>query len=305
MWKTLKIQRLIGCIFVMPFLFIWPISPLFSSNIDSVFIPHEHGIENATAALPVPALLFPVSGEKLSFNRDESSYFIWGIDTIKFPGNEYVYDFLMVQVSPGQKPEEAIEKNQPFYSQNEIDNYYLSYPWNAPDMKDGDYAWRITVYKKSDYAVKINSLAQEFKIIQGGDTWQQKVELKYQNQYTELKEKLDASYQMAFDKKVYFKYEELYEISSTQKLRFKIYDEARNTPVYTDESGTVFPSGAAPAVVIHTGTQYLVVNLESAPGISTGKFYTLEIWNAKNERWFLRFFTAYAEPFIKAVIKKG
>lgn len=240
---------------------------------------------------PVPRLWYPFPNMQIPFVQGELFTFIWGIDSVKYPPEiyPYVYDFRLVRINAGQTPEQAILNNPPVYSRIDIADYYFNYPWNAPILSEGYYAWRVSSKQGGSgapspaIAIYISDLAANPSLV------------RYDNYYTELREKPDASFQVAHDSRLLIKYEELYEVGPNQKLRFKVYNNTNEVIIKTDEDGTIV-TGSAQEVAIKTGLNYLTLNFETTIPIYWGIFYLLEVWNAKNERWYLRFTTDRSDP---------
>ena len=106
------------------------------------------------------------------------------------------------------------------------------------------------------------------------------------NHYMYLRERLDGSYQIAYDKQVWLHYLEPYTIPDTQGLRFRVFDDNHSLVVETDEDG--IPSNPnCPRVPIEYGDNWVVVNLSSLT--SFDQFYTMEVWDSKGETRYLRF----------------
>ena len=106
------------------------------------------------------------------------------------------------------------------------------------------------------------------------------------NYYMYLKEKLDGSYQVAYDKQVWLHYEEPYSVTDTQCLRFRVFDDNHSLVVETDEYG-IPANPNCPRVPIQYGDNWVTVNLSSLT--SFDQFYTMEVWDSKGETRYLRF----------------
>jgi hypothetical protein len=97
---------------------------------------------------------------------------------------------------------------------------------------------------------------------------------------TVLRRKLDGGYYLVgTDNMVHFKFEEEYSISSGISLSYKVYDAKRND---LTTNTNVVPT----TTTVSYG--YNRFNL-SVAGLSQGSYYTLEVYNSKNEKWYLRF----------------
>lgn len=233
-------------------------------------------------AAPSPAvngtgmIVYPISTDSMLFSRDDFFTFIWD-DTAM----QYVpYEFILVPLNPGQNPKEAIYLNDTILYKDSILNYYLNYPWDAPNLDTGAYAWGV---KKNGASYDVAS----FRIY---DHVAFPVKpLRLPNYYAKLQERLDGSFQVVFDKRLWIHYKEWYQVSTTQGLRFRIWNAWRTLLIAeTDETGHL-TVGNIPLVPIQYGDNWLQINLESCIGIGTSPFYYLEVWNEKGETEYLRF----------------
>lgn len=231
---------------------------------------------------------FPPNGYKVSFDPAEPVMFIW-TDSLR---DHIPYRFVLVQMKDGQKPEEAIKYNTPVFQVNEVRNYYVYYPENLPWFKNStSYAWQVTSLKDG------SMVTGDFYYVESNQKYY--YTLRYYNRFAELKEKLDGSYQIAFDKLIRIHYTELYQVSPNQGLRFRILDKDRRILVQTDEEGKIINATNIPAVPIRRRENWVTVNLNQVPDniIDYGPFYYLEVWNEKGEYYFLRFQCDYSQPF--------
>jgi hypothetical protein len=241
--------------------------------------------ENLSIKNETIQLVYPVDME-VPFTRDDFFTFIWS-DKI----SEYApFEFKLVPLYDGQSPKDALAYNTPIFVLTKITDYYINYPWNAPGLEEGNYVWQISSEKsKIDPGYAIFSINPEAQI--GTIS-------RYTNKYTELKEKLDGGYQIAYDKRLRIQYNELYEVDNQQCLRFIIRNKLRENLVVTDKDGKIDTTKyLVPPVSIRRKVNYLEINLETCAGIELDYFYTLEVWNEKGERYYLRFCPKGSYPF--------
>ena len=118
-------------------------------------------------------------------------------------------------------------------------------------------------------------------------------QLRKHNHYMCLKESLDGGYQMAYDKQVWLHYEEPYSVTDTQGLRFRVYDDDHAVVVETDEVG-IPTNPNCPCVPIEYGDNWLEVDLSAVT--EYGRYYTMEVWNGKGEKQYLRFKCSSSRP---------
>jgi hypothetical protein len=65
------------------------------------------------------------------------------------------YEILITEIKPGQKANEALQENMPFYNSADLKNNFLSYPAALPAFeKDKWYAWQVVARDESNYAAK-------------------------------------------------------------------------------------------------------------------------------------------------------
>ncbi len=238
--------------------------------------------------------IYPLEKYPVSFTREEPFPFIWSDTT----GQYAPYVFSLYEILKGQTPEDAIKYNKPIYSQTDVQLYYLNYPWNAPSLSSGDYVFQVVAQKDKD----IRALGR-LKISIDSVPLHPSLTLKYYNYYVPLKEAYDGSYQMAYDKRLYIHYQEFYKPAQRQGLRFIIRNMNREILVETDEAGVVL-NNYAPSIPIRYRDNYVVINLETCPGIFyktsvPNAYYTLEVWNEKREYFFLRFACDPSKPIFQ------
>lgn len=232
-------------------------------------------------------IAFPPNGHKLSFDPGQPLMFVW-TDSLR---DHTPYNFILVEMKSGQSVEEALKLNTPLSQIKEINNYYTYYPWNAPWFKNNvQYAWQVTSLKDG------SRVTASFYFTQSAPQYQ--YILKYNNRFAELKEKLDGSYQMAFDKYLMIHYTELYQVSPEQGLRFRILDKNRQILVQTDDNGNIINNTTIPKVPIRRRENWVTINLNQVSNdmMDYGPFYYLEVWNGKGEYHFLRFRCDYSLP---------
>jgi hypothetical protein len=115
------------------------------------------------------------------------------------------------------------------------------------------------------------------------------------NQYVALQEKLDGTFQTAYHKTLWIKYEEFYGDTNTTYLCFSIYDEDRNLLYETKDDGTRKMGCNLSPVPKKYGLNWLQIPLPCTT-IENEKFYYLEVWNVKGEKFYLRFYALSNSP---------
>lgn len=65
------------------------------------------------------------------------------------------YEVLITEIVPGQKADEALQQNMPFYSTADVGNNFFSYPGSLPGFeKDKWYGWQVVARDDKSYAGK-------------------------------------------------------------------------------------------------------------------------------------------------------
>jgi hypothetical protein len=103
----------------------------------------------------------PLSPPLLSFPADSSilaiqpSQFSWTPPSPAILFNQLAYDVLITEILPGQKPEEAMQQNLPFYTAPNTPYNMLAYKgMGAKLQKDTWYAWQVVARDERSYAAK-------------------------------------------------------------------------------------------------------------------------------------------------------
>lgn len=219
---------------------------------------------------------YPGDGVHVVLKKNEKFVFVWPEKW----SSDSVVSFKLVRIEKGQKAKDAIKDNIPVYQNDSVTCYYLEYPQESMPLLMGDYAWQL----KDCHG---NTLLQTRFTIDTISSSKYDVII-HENIWMYLKEKLDGSYQVSYDKSLMIHYYEPYTISSTQRLRFCIYDKHRNVVLKTDDSGTMINySYAIQSPLIQTGDNWITIPLGN--NCQYNQIYYLETWDAKGDRLFLRF----------------
>lgn len=186
------------------------------------------------------------------------------------------FRMIVTEMKKGQTPEEAMAMNVPLMTKNNLLTHNLQYPFEARGLEEGKhYAWQ--VQKVANGVVVAQTDVWEFSIIK-------KRPLVY-NKYAVLKKKLDASYYVAENNKVFFKMDEEY---LDGKFNCKIYNEKREIikPNVKNEKNETRTSGEYN--VKNKGFNQFEIDLEKL-NVEKG-FYTLEVNGAKGDLYLLKFY---------------
>lgn len=219
---------------------------------------------------------YPGDDVTVTFKPDDFFTFLWPEKW----SEKYSLSFVLVAVKDGQTAEEALLGNAPIVQEKDIRSYYIQYPCDAPPLKFGEYAWQI---ETADGKVLLTT---KFNI---GDVNTSGYEVSSpENVWMYTKEKLDGSYQVAYDRVLRVHVSEPYAVDSLQRLRFCVYDSQRRLVLKTDDSGTVIDYDVHPisSPIITTGENWLTIPLGN--NCTYDDYYYLEVWDTKGEKSFLR-----------------
>lgn len=185
------------------------------------------------------------------------------------------YEVMITEILPGQKPEEAIQQNLPFYTEPNIPVNNLTYRGMATDFeKEKWYAWQVVAKDDNNYAGK--SEVWVFKI---------KEHTSGRNENTSSFSKLKV---------------ENNELAVAQEGILKIMH--RNE--LTDAEGKIAITDLSDnKISVHqpvlfktkllSGDNYLVYNLKNLIKIDVRKVYKYEITNSRGEKYSIRFIVKY------------
>ncbi len=105
--------------------------------------------------------------------------------------------------------------------------------------------------------------------------------------YNELKKQLDGGYGESYDDTLNFALNEAYGVDTLQYLEMTIYDDDHEVLATCNASGTT--TGGAPALIHLFDDNRYVMNLSGITALVNGQFYVLEVKNAKEDRFYLKF----------------
>jgi hypothetical protein len=183
------------------------------------------------------------------------------------------YRMVLVKLNPGQSAEAGVMGNSPLFMKNNLMSHQVQYPYDAKPLDVGErYGWQ--VQKISNEVIVNKTEAWDFVLRPPANEASMK--------YAVLKDKLDAGYYTSGDGKVYFRFEETY---SGGEMKYKVFNSASKEiqPLANNENKTV----AKPDLKT-LGYNRFVLDLNGY-GAKEG-FYTLEVMNAKSEKYLLKIY---------------
>lgn len=216
-----------------------------------------------------PQLIQPGDSDRVIVRRP---FFTWLPPTPYNSFSNLLYDWVLVEVQPTQSAADAIQQNVPVFLQSNISFTGLQYPLSMPELDTGKvYAWRVTA--KNNVSPIANSEVWSFKIQQPAmDTFH----TASKGLYAQLRRGQDASYIISGNTLRFLYQHEL----NSNSIQVKISDisKASQQEVKLDSS----------FLAVKYGANYLSLDLGNN-GLVDRHMYLLEITNARNEHWFLKF----------------
>lgn len=112
----------------------------------------EECVSFDTEPLSPPMLIFPADSAELDVSP---SQFSWTPPTPAGMISKLQYEFLVTEVKPGQKPNEAIQDNMSLFSTAGIATNFMTYAASLPAFeKDKWYCWQVVARDDKNYAGK-------------------------------------------------------------------------------------------------------------------------------------------------------
>lgn len=218
--------------------------------------------------LSPPSLVLPYDQDAIDVSRPQ---FTWTPPAPMNLFNRLSYDLSLVEVLPTQTPSDAIIQNIPILLLHDVYMTSVQYPQSVAELDTAKtYAWRIKA--------KNNGLA-----VANSETWTFKVVKKYsdgklkasQYQYAKMSRQPDASFIIATEK-VHIEFDNDYNDPSVD---IEIADITRSRRI------TVLKE----IIPVRLGANFTSIDLEKTSGMINQHMYLLELTNAKNEKWFIKF----------------
>jgi hypothetical protein len=186
------------------------------------------------------------------------------------------FRLVLTELKKDQSAEVAVLNNIPLFFKEYLTAHQLQYPPDAAELEKGkSYAWQVQKISKGN-------------MIDKTEAWSFVVKPDYvvkDNKYATLKKTLDASYYIAANNKIFFRFDEDYYSNS---LNYNIYNgkhEKVKLVVKSDEKS----KNAATVAIKIAGINRYMLDLSSTS--LSSEIYTLEVINEKNEHFLLKFKT--------------
>jgi len=190
------------------------------------------------------------------------------------PG-EY-FRVIVAELNRNQDAEAGVTSNTPVFLKDMITSHQIQYPMDSKELIVGKrYGWQIQRISNGSIIDKTESW--EFTIKQNTVT--------KENKYASLKRKIDGGFYTTENRKLYFKFDEVY---SGNTLNCKIYDDKRKViePIVDNEDKKNLNQSSSNVKL--QGYNRYEIDLDDF-GIKKG-FYTLEVKNEKSELYILKFY---------------
>lgn len=112
----------------------------------------DYCIDFDVEPLTSPMLAFPADSERL---ENAPTQFGWTPPTPMGMFSNLHYEIMITEINEGQKPQEAIQQNLPFYSNGNVINSSFNYSGTGQDFeKNKWYAWQVVARDNNNYAGK-------------------------------------------------------------------------------------------------------------------------------------------------------
>ena len=217
-----------------------------------------------------PQLVMPADNEELVVTRP---VFAWLPPAPYNSPNSLLYDWLLVEVQPTQSAADAIQQNIPVLARGNVSFTSFQYPLSMAELDTAKtYAWRITA--KNNSSAIANSEVWTFRIKKDNPDSKTNTPTAY---FARLHKEEGAAYVLCNG---ILRFEYTNEINSNE-VGIKIIDisSAARKQIVLDSS----------TYTVRMGQNFMQLDLRDTPGMISKHMYLLELRNAKQEKWYLRF----------------
>jgi hypothetical protein len=224
----------------------------------------EECIPFDTEPLSPPMLIFPADSSVLDIAPTQLS---WTAPTPADMFDRLQYEILITEVQDGQKANEAIQQNLPFYNDGNLFNNVLNYPTSAQAFeKNKWYAWQIIARDDKTYAGKsevwVFKIQSENKIDNNNES------------FAEVKPFYTAK-KYYFTKTINFSFNNPYKI---QELKYTVTEVASKIKLKH-----------LPKVEMGQGLNQVSLDVSKMRGLEKNKEYVIEIENVGTSIHYLNF----------------
>lgn len=221
--------------------------------------------------LSPPQLSFPENGTDMQLSPNQ---FIWTPPTPINLFNNIRYDFILVELFPEQKKDEAIQQNLPIYSENNITTNTVNFKTIANQLSPNkNYVWQVIARDDKEYAAK--SEAWSFKIVENAKL-EQIIKgtpyVKLQMNNPELAIAPNGILKMNYSN--------------------RSNDSTVEITVFQKDSKQSNGTSTTKTYKVQSGENNLKIDLKKEMGLKSlneGKLYSVNLVNSKKESWVLNF----------------
>src|SRR5882757_3802717 len=217
-----------------------------------------------TEPLSPPMLIFPADSSLLDIAPKQ---FSWTPPTPAGMFDRLHYEVLIVEINEGQKANEAIQQNLPFYNDDNVFTNMLNYSSATTNFeKDKWYAWQVIAKDDRNYAGK-------------SETWVFKI-----------KDKIPDSIppESYADAKPYYSGKKYFFTNSVRFSFFNPYIEKKLDYSIVQVS-TRKKLLHLPEIKMSKGLNQLAIDTKSIRGLQVNEQYVLEIYNLGTATYFINF----------------
>lgn len=219
----------------------------------------------------------PLSPPLLTFPQDSSdmetapTQFSWVPPGPSMMFNELKYDLIIVNVKPGQKPEQAIVENAPFYSTANLFSNLMGYSGISGDFeKNSWYAWQVVARDGGNYAGK--SEVWTFRVKE--NPVEEIIKLAPYIKLTEKPSELTTVHQGVLKL-------EYYNYLADTLVKVSINEEGQKNVAHAKEK--IFELDVRP------GQNYLQYDLSRKMRLEENRVYELVLTNSRGQKFLMRF----------------
>lgn len=235
-----------------------------SEELSEACVPFDVG------PLSPPILILPADSSVL---KASPALFSWQPPAPVTMFQQLHYELLIAEVYPGQRPEEAVELNAPFFMNLNVTGNVMNYTGTYPTFQQGKwYAWQVVAQDGESYAAKTQVWDFEIDTASAPN-----VNLVDQTSFLKMEKASD-------------KIETVIVPDSTLKLSYVNETTDKSvTVLVTDmdakDQGTTYQFTAH----VRSGENLIEYDLSKIMTVQQGGIYQAEIINSRQEKWLAQF----------------
>lgn len=222
-----------------------------------------------------PYLVYPFDGEKIETPMPMLS---WTPPAPIKPGTQLSYTIRLAEVPTGMSPEAALRQRQPLFLQENVMMASMAYPVFAPELAQGkQYVWQVEAFVEGQSIGR--SEVWDFTLAKQTP----KAATEIPTYFVELKRQPEASIYRA-NEQICFKFMARY---AEDLPRFEIHnDDQKRIDVRSTQ-------------LTPLGSGLFILKLPPQGGLKAGSYYTLQVFDAKDRAYVLKFQYQHADNPVK------